>query len=239
MRIITQITLKELKDHFFAPSAYIFIVVFLILSFWIFLSDFFVRGEANLRLFFDWAPIFLLIFIPAVAMGEWADEKKQGTLESLLTLPLRDVEVVTGKFAATFLFLLVVFFFSLPLAAVVGFLGEPDWGLVAAGYLGLALLGAAYLAISLFISSLTPNAIVAFILSFLALFVLYLIGEPIFLSYTPDFLAPLLTLLGLGRHFESIGRGLIDSRDLLYYVTVVGFFLFLNVLSVSSRKRET
>jgi ABC-2 type transport system permease protein len=153
-----------------------------------------------------------------------------------MTLPLKDYEVVLGKFFASFFFMVLAVVLTLPLALTITYLGNPDTGSIVGGYLGACLMGGAYLAIGLFISSLTKNQIVAFIISTVACFALLILGEDIVLMSTPSMIAPLFTYLGLGAHFESISRGVIDSRDILYYVSVIGFFLFLNTLALESRK---
>jgi ABC-2 type transport system permease protein len=143
---------------------------------------------------------------------------------------------VLGKFLSTFIFMLLSVVLTFPLAITIYFLGEPETGTILGGYLGASLMGGAYLAIGLFISSLTKNQIIAFIISTITCFAFLIIGEDIVLMSTPSMLAPLFTYLGLGAHFESISRGVIDSRDIMYYLSVIGFFLFLNTLAVESRK---
>lgn len=231
------IAAKEFMDYFFSPLAYIFITVFVGLSFWFFFSDFFVRGQASLRLFFNWAPILFLVFLPAVTMGKWSEEIHSGTIEILLTLPVTDWEVVLGKFVSSLLFLAVTLLFTLPLVATVTTLGNPDWGPIIGGYLGLLFLGGASLAIGLFISSTTSSSIVAFIISFLSFFVLLIIGEPVMLNHLPDFLVPLLSQMSLSRHFESMARGVLDTTDVIFYASTTFFFLYLNILSLQNRKR--
>jgi ABC-2 type transport system permease protein len=157
-------------------------------------------------------------------------------MEVLMTLPLKDHEIVLGKFLASFIFLIIAVLLTFPLALTIYFLGKPDNGTIVGGYLGACLMGGAYLAIGLFISSLTQNQIVAFIVSIVVCFAFLIIGEDIVLMSAPPILSPVFTYLGLGAHFESISRGVIDSRDLLYYSSVIGFFLFLNTLAIESRK---
>jgi ABC-2 type transport system permease protein len=169
-------------------------------------------------------------------MRAWAEEKKMGTIEVLMTLPLKDYEVVVGKFLASFFFMLTTVVLTFPLAITVYSLGNPDTGSIIGGYMGAILMGGAYLAIGLFCSSLTKNQIVAFIISTVSCFILLIIGEDIVLMSAPDTVAPLFSYLGLGTHFESISRGVIDSRDLIYYFSTIGFFLFLNTLALESRK---
>lgn len=236
MHAIFTIAKKELKDSFFSPIAYVFITVFLFLSFWFFFSNFFLIAQANLRTFFGPAPLLLLVFLPSISMSRWSEEKKSGTLEILLTLPVRDIEVVLGKFLSSLLFFSIVLILTLPLIFIVALLGDIDPGPVVGGYLGLFFLGSACLAVGLFISSLTENQIIAFIITVVVLFILYLMGESIFLNYIPEALKPVFSSLSLSNHFESLSRGVIDSRDLIYYLSLTGFFIYLNQLSLESRR---
>jgi ABC-2 type transport system permease protein len=227
---------KEFRSYFQSPIAYIFITVFLVLTHWLFFRGFFVVNQATMREFFGLIPIVFLLFVPAVTMRLWAEERKLGTLELLLTFPVKDWEVVIGKFLASFAFLAVTILLTLPLAITVAILGNPDDGALIGGYAGALLLGGAYLAIGLWISGLTQNQIVAFIITAVVCFVLYIIGDPIVLSSVPQPLMPFFANLSMGYHFDSIGRGVLDSRDLLYYLSIIGFFLFLNIRSIESRK---
>jgi ABC-2 type transport system permease protein len=226
---------KEFRSYFQSPIAYIFITVFLVLTHWLFFRGFFIIGQATLREYFALVPVVFLLFVPAVTMRMWAEEKKLGTLELLLTFPVRDWEVVTGKFLASLAFLAVALLLTVPLAITVSLLGNPDNGAVIGGYVGCLLLGAAYLAIGLWVSGLTQNQIVAFIITAVICFALYIIGDPIVLTSVPGPLVPFFANLSMGYHFDSIGRGVLDSRDLIYYLSVIGFFLFLNIRSVASR----
>lgn len=227
---------KEFISYFESPIAYIFITVFLVLTQWLFFRGFFVINQASMREFFGLVPIVFLLFVPAVTMRLWAEEKKLGTLELLLTFPVKDWEVVLGKYLASFCFLAVSVLLTLPLAITVIALGHPDIGAMIGGYLGCLLMGGAYLAIGLWISGLTQNQIVAFIITAVICFAFYIIGDPMVLSSVPQALVPFFANLSIGSHFESIGRGVVDSRDLLYYLSIIGFFLFLNVRSVESRQ---
>jgi ABC-2 type transport system permease protein len=227
---------REFASYFNSPIAYVYLTVFISLSSWMFLKTFFVMGEASMRDFFGLMPWVFLFFIPAVTMRSWAEEKKVGTMELLMTLPVSDLEAVLGKFLASFAFLLVSLALTLVLPIVVGALGRPDQGQIFGGYLGSVLIGAAYLAIGLFISSLTENQIVAFIMSVVVVFALFIVGEDFVLFGVPDRLVPILSYLSLGGHFDSISRGVVDSRDIIYYLSVIGFFLYLNVKSVEARK---
>jgi ABC-2 type transport system permease protein len=227
---------REFASYFNSPIAYIYLTVFVSLLSWMFLKTFFVIGEASMRDFFGLVPWVFLFFIPAVTMRSWAEEKKVGTMELLMTLPVSNLEAVLGKFLASFAFLLLSLALTLVLPIVVGALGRPDQGQIFGGYLGSVLMGAAYLAIGLFVSSLSENQIVAFIVSVVAVFALFIMGEDFVLFGVPDRLVSILSYLSLGGHFDSISRGVVDSRDIIYYLSVIGFFLYLNVKSVEARK---
>jgi len=238
MNSIVTIFKKEFRNYFNSPIAYIYIIAFLILSsalfFWVF--GFFLRAQADMRAFFGLMPWIFLLFAPIVTMGLWSEERKVGTDEILLTLPFKDYEVVLGKYLASFglLVLTVCLSFTLPIA--IAYLGDPDTGPIVGGYLGTFLLGGTYLAIGLFASTLTENQITALIIGFAICFGLFIIGESFVLFAVPKFLASFFSNLSLGAHFDSIGRGVIDLRDLIYYFSMIGFFLFLTVYSVESRK---
>ncbi len=236
MHNILAIARKEFRSYFSSVIAYIFITLFLAVSGWLFMSGFFLVGQASLRPFFSLLPWLFLVFVPAVTMRLWAEEKKLGTIELLMTFPVRDVEVVLGKFVAAQAFLAVAVALSFPLALTAAYAGDPDWGAILGGYLGSVLLGGAYLAIGVFASSLTENQIVAFLIAVVTCFGMYVTGEEFVLYRVPQALVGFLSYLSLGTHFESIGRGVLDTRDLIYYLSVIGFFLFLNVRSVESRK---
>ncbi|MFH1144493.1 MAG: ABC transporter permease [Candidatus Eisenbacteria bacterium] len=238
MSNVLTIAQKEFRSYFSSTIAYIFMVVFLVLTGLLFfeLQKFFVIGQATLRDFFGLVPIVFLFFVPAIAMRMWAEERKLGTLEILMTLPIRDWEAVLGKFIAAFLFLLITLALTFPLPLTVSLLGHTDAGAMIGGYLGLILLGATYLAIGLWISSLTENQIVAFILAAVACLILFIIGVDIFLTALPRWSVPFFKGIALGSRFNSIERGVIDLRDIVYYVSMIGFFLFLNVRSVEARR---
>ncbi|MBN1983550.1 MAG: ABC transporter permease subunit [Chitinivibrionales bacterium] len=238
MQNILIIFLKEFKQYFFSPIAYIFITVFLVASNFLFFQGFFIINQADMRQYFSLLPWLYLLFIPALTMRSWAEEKKLKTLELLLTWPINDMEVVLGKFFASFAFLFISLLLSLTVPITIAILGNPDFGPIWGGYMGSLLLGAAYLAIGLWISSLSENQIVAFIISSVLTFLLVIVGNPFVTMLAPNWLVPALTYLGISNHFESIGRGVIDSRDIIYYLSIIGFFLFLNVRSLESRKWE-
>jgi ABC-2 type transport system permease protein len=227
---------REYASYFNSPIAFIYLTVFLGLSTWLFLKGFFLIGEASMRTYFGLIPWIFLFFVPAITMRLWAEERKVGTMELLMTLPVTDAEAVLGKFLASLAFLLLSLALSFVIPIVVAALGDPDPGQIIGGYLGSVLMGAAFLAIGLFVSSLTENQIVAFIVSVVGIFGLFILGEDFVLFGLPDRLVPVFSFLGLAGHFDSVSRGVVDSRDIIYYLSVIGFFLYLNVKSIEARK---
>jgi ABC-2 type transport system permease protein len=202
---------KELRTYFNSPIAYIFIVVFLALSSWLFLRSFFISGQADMRDYFSILPWVFLFLIPAVSMRLWAEEKKSGTLEVLLTLPVKDWEVILGKFLASFIFIAISLILTFPLVIVLYYFGNPDTGVLIGSYLGTLFLAGSFLSIGLLISSVTQNQIIAFIIAVIVSFIFLIIGNPAVLYSVPDFLVPVLKFLGLTTHFASIARGVIDN----------------------------
>jgi len=240
MRNTIAIVKKEFRGYFSTPLAYVFLVAFLVITQWLVLKGYFLRGQADLRSFFSLIPIVFILFIPAVTMRLWAEERKQGTIETLMTSPVRDGEVIVGKFVGGWIFLALalVLTFALPILAKVTVKPEIgiDRGPIIGGYIGLFLLGGAYLAIGLFASSLLDSQIGAWIVGASICFLLYMIGDPFGLFSLPASLVPLFQYLSLSRHFENIGRGVIDFNDLLYYFSVIFFFLFMNACVLKNRK---
>ena len=235
---------KELRGYFASPVGYVFIVFYLLLSngLFFFVRDFFGAGQASMREYFAMVPWVLLFFVPALTMRSWAEEKRSGTRELLLTLPLSEGEAVLGKFLAGFSFLSIAMVFSWTVPFSVGYLGRPDWGVIIASYLGSLLLGASYLAVGLLISSVTENQVSAFVGTIVTLFVLLAAGlVPLWIGNLGGAgnLAELVAVceyISLYSHFQSILRGVMDSRDVVYYLSVVVFFLWLNARHIESRK---
>ena len=226
---------KEFREYFGSPMAYIFMTVFLLLISFFYVWFFFVAGQADMRGFFSPMPIFFIFLIPAVTMRLWAEERKLGTLEVLLTTPVKEREVVLGKFLAALGLLAVMLLLTANVPLMVGALGEPDWGLIFCGYLGCLLMGASFLAIGLFASALSDNQIVALIIGVAISVAMFIVGETFFLLLLPDAVVPFFDYLGLGTHFESINRGVVDSRDIIYYLSVISVFLYLNINTVEHR----
>ena len=227
---------REFRSYFATQSGYVFLTAFLLLSSWLFFRVFFLLGQADLRPFFSLMPWIFLFFVPASAMRLWAEERRSGTEEVLLTLPVSEGEAVIGKFLAALGFLALAVALTFPVPLIVALLGNPDPGPIVGGYVGLLLMGSAYLAISLFASSLSDSQVAAFVIGVSISFALTVLGESIVLVAAPRWLAPILEHLGLARRFASISRGVIDSRDVVYYLSVVVFFLYANVRVVAGRK---
>ena len=231
---IKHIFLKELRSFFNSPVAYIVIVVYLVILGWFFTSNLFINNLATLRTVFEMTPFLLLFFAPAMTMRLISEEKKAGTLELLITKPIRESEIITGKFLAAW----VLYFFTLlPTLCFyisVATIGSLDTGAVIGGYLGLLLVGGVFLAISVFGSSVTENQVVAFIVSLFIVFVLFMLDKVLF--YLPAFIGTVLQYISIDYHFSNIARGVIDSRDLVYYASAVGFSLFLATLVLQKRR---
>ncbi|MFA6171541.1 MAG: ABC transporter permease subunit [Patescibacteria group bacterium] len=227
---------KELWAYFNSPIAYIFIAVFLVAGNWLFFNSFFISGQASLRNYFSLLPWMFLFLAPALTMRLWAEEKKSGTIEFLLTLPVTDSEAVLGKFFGALSFLFITLLLSVSVPISIAFLGSVDMGPVAGGYLGALFLGGSYLALGLFISSLTKNQIIAFILALAACFLFFMAGADFAVSSAPQFLQPLMQFLGLGSHFYNIAKGVIDTKDIIYYLSFMFLFLWLNAKMIEARK---
>jgi ABC-2 type transport system permease protein len=229
---------REYRSAFASPIAYVFLAAFLAAVSWFFFRGFFLIGQADLRLLFELIPWLYLFFIPAVTMGKWAEEQKQGTIETLFTLPVRDVDLVVGKFISGFLLLATALLLTLPIPLTVAIVGPLDLGPAIGGYLGLLLLGAAYLSIGLTISALTESQIIAFIGGTACCFLMFVIGTPFITGSAQSLPLRVIQYLGLSQHFASIARGVIDSRDIVYAFSFVAFFLYLNVKALERRRRQ-
>jgi ABC-2 type transport system permease protein len=238
MNRFSAVAVRELRSYFNSPIAYIFLLVFAGAALFTFFNAnaFFARGQADLRGLFEAIPLLMLLLVPALTMRLWAEEAKSGTIELLLTLPTTEVELVSGKFLASWALLAVGLAITFPLAVTVSTLGNLDWGPVVGGYVGALLLGAAYLAVGQFVSALTENQILAFILALVLCMVLYGLGTELFTGLFSDRTAATLRALGTGSRFDSIARGVIDLRDLLYYASLTLFFLGLSVGALRAKR---
>ncbi|MCF7830406.1 ABC transporter permease subunit [Candidatus Gracilibacteria bacterium] len=227
---------KELRLYFNSPIAYIFLVVFLLLSSWLFFRTFFLIGQTEMRGFFGILPWIFLFLIPSLTMRLWSEEYRQGTVETLLTSSVSVEEAVLGKAAGSFIFLALALLLTFPVAISLSFVGNLDWGVVLTAYFGALLLGMAYISLGLFISSLTRNQIVAFIVSVLVLFAFLILGDGIVTAFLPNWLGSLCKTLSLGTHYNSILRGVIDTRDFIFYLSFIVLFLLLNVQTLKTRR---
>lgn len=238
MKQTLSITRKELESYFGSPMALIFLGAFLAATlfafFWV--ETFFARGVADVRPLFRWMPILMIFLVAALTMRQWSEEQHVGTLEMLLTLPVRPIQLVLGKFLAVMALVVLALVLTLPLPITVSILGNLDWGPVVGGYLAALLMAAAYAAIGLFISSRTDNQIVALIVTALVGGLFYLVGSRGITDFVGGHLANILRALGTGSRFESIERGVIDLRDLVYYLSLTTMFLALNAISLDSKR---
>ncbi|HUU45119.1 MAG TPA: ABC transporter permease [Acidobacteriota bacterium] len=226
---------KELRSFFNSPVAYVILTLFLLICGWFFAAGLFLVGQADMRdLFSSIIPIAYLFFIPAITMRLISEEKKSGTLELLVTLPVRDAEIILGKYLATLGLLASALVLSFAYPMTLAWLGDPDGGALVGGYLGLFLMGAGYLAIGLFTSGLTQNQIVAFISGFMLIFVFFMLDKV--LVFFPGPVATVLEYLSVSYHFENIARGVVDTRDLIYYLSMIVVFLFLAMRTMESRR---
>lgn len=218
MKQAVHIFKKEFRTYFVSPIAYIVISIFLLVTGWFFFTTFFLYNQTNLRNFFSLLPIIFSFVVPAVTMRLFSEELNVGSYEILLTMPVTFLDVVMGKFLSAVAFIAVMIAPTLSYPITVSFLGELDWGPVAGGYLGAVLLGASFSAIGLFASSLTRNQIIAFIIGMAICFSLVLVDKMLF--FLPQTLLGILSYLGADTHFQNISKGIIDSRDVLYFLSV-------------------
>ena len=225
---------KELRSFFNSPVAYIVIVVYLIILGWFFVSNLFVYNISTLRTVFEMTPFLLLFFAPAMTMRLLSEEKKSGTLELLITKPIKEYEIITGKFLAAWA---LYFFTLLPTICyyiTLTIIGSLDTGAVVGGYIGLLFVGAVFIAISVFGSSVTENQVVAFIVSLFIVFILFMLDKV--LIYVPASIGNVLEYLSINYHFSNIARGVIDSRDIVYYLSAIGFALLMATTSLEKRR---
>lgn len=238
MKNILTIFKKELSAYFNSPSAYIVLVIFLGIIGFAFSNTVFVINQAEMRQIFGIIPWLLLIVIPALTMKTIAEEKKTGTLELLVTMPLKDTEIVLGKFFANLALIFVAFLMTFPQFFTIVFFASPevgvDYGVIFAGYFGLLLFGGVIISLGIFASSLTDNQIAAFILAFIIAAILFFIDKV--LIFFPLGLQKIFEYISLDFHLKNIMRGVIDSRDVLYYLSLTFIFVFLSKVSLESRK---
>src|SRR5580658_8582162 len=244
MRNVGIIMRRELASYFATPLAYIFLLIFLILAnlFTFYLGQFFERGQADLNPFFSYHPWLFLFLIPAVSMRLWADERRTGSIELLMTLPVTLWQAVVGKFLAAWAFTILALVLTFPIWITVNFLGSPDNGAILAAYIGSMLLAAGFLSIGMCLSAATRNQVVAFITAALVGFVFLLAGFPLVLDFVrgvlPQSIVDAIASLGFFSHFEAISKGVIDVRDLVYFGALIGFWLTATAVVLDMKKAE-
>ena len=233
---------RELRSYFATPVAYVFIVIFLLMSgaMTFYLGDFYERGQADLQPFFNFHPWLYLFLVPAVSMRMWAEERKSGTIEFLLTLPVTMWQAVFGKFLAAWAFIAIALVLTFPIWITVNYLGDPDNGVILASYIGSLLMAGAFLAIGSCISAATRNQVVAFILTVVICFLLLLAGFPLVLdffhAFAPQGVVDAIAGLSFLTHFASIGKGVIDLRDLIYFVLMIAVWLYATAVVIDLKK---
>ncbi|MBW1714276.1 MAG: ABC transporter [Deltaproteobacteria bacterium] len=234
MRKASHIFKKEFKSYFVSPIAYIVISIFLLVTGWFFFTPFFLFNQANLRNFFALLPVVFSFVVPAVTMRLFSEELSVGSYEVLLTMPVTIFDIVMGKFLASVVFMVAMLMPTLAYPITVSLLGQLDWGPVVGGYMGAVLLGGAFSAIGLFVSSLTRNQIIAFIAGMAICFGLTLIDKMLF--FLPQSLLGILGYLGADYHFQNISKGIVDSRDILYFLSVCFVGLYGTHLAMQEKR---
>ena len=242
MRQFLSITKRELISYFTTPVAYVFITIFLLLSglFTFYLGNFFEIGQASLGSFFEWHPWLYLFLVPAITMRLWSEEKKSGTIELLTTLPVSTLNIVLGKFMAAWLFTLLALILTFPMWITVNYLGNPDNGVIMASYIGSLLMSGGYLSIGIFISSLTKNQVIAFIVSVTVCFLFTVSGLPIvldfFTNWAGEAITDVIASFSFLANYSDISRGIIDFRTLVYFLSLIVLFLYLNVITLDNSR---
>lgn len=241
-RHIMTIAKREVAGYFASPVAYVFIVIFLLLTgfFPFMVSGFFDRGQANLLAFFAWHPWLYLFLVPAVGMRMWSEERRLGTIELLLTMPITPWQAIVGKFLASWLILALALFLTFPIVITVNYLGSPDNGVILASYAGSLLLSGAYLSVSAMTSAMTRNQVVSFIVSVVLCLFLILAGWPpitnLLTEWASSWFVDTVAAFSVMTHFDSIQKGVIDSRDVLFFLSVIGFCLFTTSVIIRAHR---
>ena len=236
MKVIGALFRRELQSYFATPVAYVFIVIFLVLmgAFTFYLGNFYERGQADLGPFFIFHPWLYLLLVPAITMRLWAEERKTGSIELLMTLPITPWQAVLGKYLAAWAFTGVALSLTFPIWITVNYLGDPDNGAIVAAYIGSFLMAGGFLAIGACLSATTPNQVIAFVITVVVCFVFLVSGFPMvldfFTSWAPQILVDGIASLSFLTHFESISKGVIDLRDLIYFGLLILAFLYANTI---------
>jgi ABC-2 type transport system permease protein len=244
MGVISSIGKRELQSYFATPLAYVFIVIFLVLSglFTFYLGEFYERGQADLSPFFNFHPWLYLFLVPAIAMRLWAEERKSGSVELLMTLPVTLWQAVLGKFLAAWLCIAIALALTFPIWVTVNYLGEPDNGVIVAAYIGSLLMAGGFLAIGSCISAANRNQVVSFILTVVICFLFMLAGFPLVLDFFSGWLpGPLLDAvasLSFLTHYTAISKGVLDLRDVLYFLLVIGVWLYATTIVLDLKKAD-
>lgn len=244
MRNVWAIAKRELRGYFGTPIAYVFLSIFVALTgvFAFFIGTFFERGEANLQPFFEYHPWLYLLLVPAIAMRLWAEERRSGTIELLMTLPVTPAQAVIGKFLAGWIFLAIALVLTAPMWYSVNLLGDPDNGVIVASYAASFLMAGVYLAIGATVSALTKNQVIAFVVSAAICFLFVLSGTQVVLGVfqdrVPEIVTSAIASLSVLTHFEDVTRGVFDFRDLVFYVSLITFWLFANTVAVHLKKAD-
>ena len=235
---------REFAAYFMTPIAYVFLAIFVFLSgiFAFYLGNFFPRGQADLQAFFLFHPWLYLFLIPALAMRLWAEERRGGTIELLLTLPITMTQAVMGKFFAAWGFSAVALFLTFPVWVTVNYLGSPDNGIILAAYFGSLLMAGAFLAIGACISAMTKNQVIAFVVSAVVCLGFVLSGFPLVLEFfsvwAPEVVVETISSFSFLTHFNAISKGVIDARDLVYFLSLIAFWLFGNAVVIEIKKGQ-
>jgi ABC-2 type transport system permease protein len=243
MRNILIVARRELGGYFATPVAVVFIVIFLVLQgvLTFNLGSFFDRNQADLAPFFNFIPWVFLLLVPAITMRLWAEERRLGTIELLLTLPITQTQAVVGKFLAAWAFCAIALLLTFPFVVSVNFLGRPDDGVIATGYLGSLLVAGAFLSVGAALSALTKNQVIAFVLAVAVCFLFAVASYPVvtdFLQQSAPVLADVARHLSVVERFQSFSKGIISARDLIFFASFIGFWLFLNSVILEHRKAD-
>jgi len=242
MKPVLAIFKREFMAYFATPLAYVFIVIFLLAmgAFTFYIGNFYETGIASLAIFFGYHVWLYLFLVPAIGMRLWAEERKSGTIELLLTLPIPIWASVAGKFLAAWAFTGVALALTFPIWITVNYLGDPDNGVIIASYLGSFLMAGSYLAIAAAISATTPNQVIAFVVSVVVCFLFTISGAPLVVDlikgWMPLALVDTISSFSFMTHFQAIARGVIDARDLVYFLSVMALFLGINVVIIDLKK---
>ena len=235
---------RELGNYFGTPVAYVFMVIFLAMTgvFTFYIGNFYERGQADLRIFFMYHTWLYLFLIPALSMRLWSEERKTGTIELLMTLPISTTGAVVGKFLAAWAFTAISLALTFPIWITVNYLGNPDNAVIFASYLGSLLMAGAYLAVGSCISAITKNQVIAFVIAVVVCFLFILSGFPLVLNFfsgwAPQAILNAVASLSFLTHFDNLSKGVIDLRDIIYFLSIIAFWLYVNVVIIEMKKAD-